>query len=61
MEMPRSICKEQQAGGPAWAGSGRESLFGERGERKRGWLDNDGTVASVLALQFASPVKTDEP
>lgn len=36
-------------------------LFGERGKRKRGCLDNGRTVASVLALQFDSPVKTDEP
>lgn len=42
-------------------GSGKEVLFGEREKRKQGCLDNGGTVASVLALQFDSPVKTDEP
>lgn len=37
------------------------AVWGKGGERKRGWLDNGGAVASVLALQFASAVKTDEP
>lgn len=52
-------CKEQQ--GQCGQGSGKEVLFGERGKRERGCLHNGGTVASVLALQFGSPVKTDEP
>lgn len=42
-------------------GTGKDVLFGERRKRKRGCLDNSGTVASVLALQFDSSVKTDEP
>lgn len=46
---------------PCGQGSGKEELFGERGKRERGCLDNGRTVASVLALQFDSPVKTDEP
>lgn len=42
-------------------GSGKEVPFGERGNTEHGCLDNGRAVASVLALQFGSPVKTDEP